>query len=107
MQQKVCPQRGMFFIVNRQELLGFFLQTRKIKKLLCNNCNNCYNCKRFEFIKEELNKNAFFLRDIAPKKEPSPKQPILWRRSFQQRRLKKKTNLILKFIYIKNLNQIF
>ena len=29
MQQKVCQRRGEFFIMNRQELLGFFLQEKK------------------------------------------------------------------------------
>ena len=77
-EEKVYLRRGNFLVMNRQELLSFFLQTRRNKILLCNDCNNCYNCKRFEFIREEMDKNAFFTRDIGPKKEPWPKQPILW-----------------------------
>ena len=77
-EEKVCPRRGNFLVMNRQERLGFFLQTRRNKRLLCNDCSDCYNCKRFEFIREEMDKNAFFTRDIGPKKEPWPKQPILW-----------------------------
>ena len=76
-EEKVCPRRGKFLIMNRQELLGYFLQIRRNKKLLCNDCNECYNCKRFLFIREEMNKNAFFVRDTGPKNEPWPKQPIL------------------------------
>ena len=105
MQQKVCPRRGTFFIMNRQELLSFFLQTRKNKKLLCNDYNNCYNCKRFEFIKEELNKNAFFVREIEPKKTRGQNNQFCGK--FSTKKTLEKTNLILKFIYIKNLNQIF
>ena len=77
-EEKVCLRRGNFLVMNRQELLSFFLQTRRNKILLCNDCNDCYNCKRFEFIREEMDKNAFFTRDIGPKMEPWPKQPILW-----------------------------
>ena len=53
-----------------------------------------------------MNKNAFFVRDTGPKNEPWPKQPILWQ-VFDNKDLKKKTDLILKLIYIKNLSQIF
>lgn len=77
-EEKVCPRRGKFLIMNRQELLGYFLQIRRNKKLLCNDCYECYNCKRFLFIREEMNKNAFFVRDTGPKNELWPKQPILW-----------------------------
>ena len=76
--EKVCPRRSKFLVMNRHELPGLFLQTRRNKRLSCNDCNDCYNCKRFEFIKEEMDKNAFFTRDILPKKKPWPKQPILW-----------------------------
>ena len=69
-EEKVCQRRVNFLVMNRQELLGFFLQIRRNKRLLCNDCNHCYNCKRFEFIREEMDKNAFFTRDICPKRSP-------------------------------------
>ena len=87
-EEKVCPRRGKFLIMNRQELLGYFLQIRRNKKLLCNDCNECYNCKRFLFIRKEMNKNAFFVRDMGPKNELWPKQPILWQ-VFNNKDLKK------------------
>ena len=33
---------------------------------------------RFYYIQNELEKNAFFEKQIGPKKEPWPCQPILW-----------------------------
>ena len=80
MQQKVCQCCGEFFIMNRQELLGFFLQEKKNNTILCGNCKkeDCYNCNRFEYIKEQLEKNAFFERQLGPKQEPWPRQPVLW-----------------------------
>ena len=78
MQQKVCPVRGEYFVMNRQELLGFFLQKRRNNTILCKNCKKCYNCNRFEYIKEQLEKNAFFERQLGPKQEPWPHQPVLW-----------------------------
>ena len=59
-EEKVCLRRGNFLVMNRQELLSFFLQTRRNKILLCNDCNDCYNCKRFEFIREEMDKKCLF-----------------------------------------------
>ena len=78
MPQKVCPVRGEYFVMNRQELLGFFLQKRRNNTILCKNCKKCYNCNRFEYIKEQLEKNAFFERQLGPKQEPWPQQPVLW-----------------------------
>ena len=78
MPQKVCPVRGEYFVMNRQELLGFFLQKRRNNTILCKNCKKCYNCNRFEYIKEQLEKNAFFERQLGPKQEPWPHQPVLW-----------------------------
>ena len=78
MQQKVCPVRGEYFVMNRQELLGFFLQKRRNNTILCKNCKKCYNCNRFEYIKEQLEKNAFFERQLGPKQEPWSRQPVLW-----------------------------
>ena len=80
MQQKVCQRRGEFFIMNLQELLGFFLKEKRNNTILCGNCKkeDCYNCNRFEYIKEQLEKNAFFERQLGPKQEPWPRQPVLW-----------------------------
>ena len=75
MQQKVCPVRGEYFVMNRQELLGFFLQKRRNNTILCKNCKKCYICNRFEYIKEQLEKNA---RQLGPKQEPWLRQPVLW-----------------------------
>ena len=80
MQPKVCPRRGENFVMNRQELLGFFLQKRRINTIFCGECqkDECYNCKRFYYIRNQLEKNAFFEKQIGPKSEPWPHQPILW-----------------------------
>ena len=80
MPQKVCPVRGEYFVMNRQELLGFFLQKRRNNTILCKNCKkeDCYNCNRFEYIEEQLEKIAFFERQLGPKQEPWPRHPVLW-----------------------------
>ena len=64
MQQKVCQRHGELFIMNRQELLGFFLQEKRNITILCGNCKkeDCYNCNRFEYLKEQLQK-MHFLKD--------------------------------------------
>ena len=38
---------GVYHILNRQELLVFFIQKRRINTILCNCCKkeDCYNCK--------------------------------------------------------------
>ena len=60
MQPKVCPRRGVYFVMNRQELLGFFLQKRRINTIFCGECqkDECYDCKRFYYIRNQLEKNA-------------------------------------------------
>ena len=78
MQQKVCSVCGEYFVMNCQELLGFFLQKRRNNTILCKNCKKCYNCNRFEYINKQLEKNAFFERQLGPKQEPWPRQPVLW-----------------------------
>ena len=49
-------------IMNRQELLGFFLQKKRINTILCGRCqkDDCCNCNKFNYIREQLEKNAFF-----------------------------------------------
>ena len=79
MQQKICS-KGEYYIMNRQELLGFFLQKKRINTILCGRCrkDDCCNCNKFNYIREQLEKNAFFERQYGPKSEPWPCQPILW-----------------------------
>ena len=59
--QKSCS-KGEYYIMNRQELLGFFLQKRKNNTILCGRCqkDDCYGCNRFNYIREQLKKNHFF-----------------------------------------------
>ena len=90
-QQKVCPVRGEYAVMNRQELLAFFLEKRRENINFCKNCkkDDCYSCNRFLYIRDQLEKNAFFTRDFVPKKDPMLRQPVLWQ-VFDD--LKKKTN---------------
>ena len=82
MQPKVCPHCGEYFVMNRQELLGFFIQKKKkrINTILCGHCqkDECYNCNKFYYIRNQLEKNPFSEKKIGPKKETWPSQPILW-----------------------------
>ena len=79
MQEKVCKKRGdIYYIMNRKELFGFFLQKRRNYTILCGRCVDCYNCNRFNYIREQLEKNAFFERQYGPKSEPWLRQAILW-----------------------------
>ena len=73
MQQKICS-KGEYYIMNRQELLGFFLQKKRINTILCGRCqkDDCCNCNRFNYIREQLEKNAFF------EKQDWLRQPISW-----------------------------
>ena len=59
--------------------MAFFFK-KKNNTILCGNCKkeDCCNCNRFEYIKEQLEKNAFFERQLGPKQEPWPRQPVLW-----------------------------
>ena len=73
MQQKIYS-KGEYYILNRQELLGFFLQKRRINTIFCGCCqkDDCYDCNRFNYVREQLEKNAFFER------QDWLRQPILW-----------------------------
>ena len=79
MQQKIFSKRE-YYIMNRQEILGFFLKKKRINTILCGRCqkDDCYNCNRFNYIREQLETNAFFKRQYGPKSEPWSRQPILW-----------------------------
>ena len=62
MQDKVCKKSGdVYYIMNRQERLGFFLQKRRNYTILCGRCqkDDCYNCNRFNYIREQLEKMLF------------------------------------------------
>ena len=73
MHQKSCS-KGNYYILNRQELLRFLIEKRRINTILCNRCkkDECYNCNRFNYIRNQLEKNAFF------EKQDCPRQPVLW-----------------------------
>ena len=97
-QQKVCPVRAL---LNRQELLAFFLEKRRENINFCKNCkkDDCYSCNRFLYIRDQLEKNAFFTRDVGPKKDPMPRQPVLWQ-VFDNFQKKKSIKMNLNFVYI-------
>ena len=73
MHQKSCSI-GNYYILNRQELLGFFIEKRRINSILCNPCkkDECYNCNTFDYIRNQLEKNAFF------EKQDWLREPVLW-----------------------------
>ena len=75
MQEKVYKTGDVYYIMNRQELFGFFLQKRRINTILCGHCqkDNCYNCNRFNHIREQLEKTHFFEADPG-----WPRQSISW-----------------------------
>ena len=64
MQQKICS-KGEYYIMNRQELLGFFLQKKRINTILCGRCqkDDCCNCNRFNYIREQLGKKMPFSKN--------------------------------------------
>ena len=74
MELKENFHHGKYYILNRKELLSFFLKQKRIVNILCKICKekNCYICNRFAYIKEELLKNGFF------EKIPGDEQPVLW-----------------------------
>ena len=55
--------------MNRQDLLGFFLQKRRNYTILCGRCqkDDCYNCNRFTYIREQLEKKCFFRKTVWTK----------------------------------------
>ena len=63
-QQKVCPVRGEYAIMNRQELLAFFLEKRKENINFCKNCKkgDFYSCNRFLYIRDQLEKKCVFYK---------------------------------------------
>ena len=68
-QQKVCPVRGEYAVMNRQELLAFFLEKRR------ENINFCKNCKKDDvtvvtdfYIFEINSKKMGFLQEMLDQK---------------------------------------
>ena len=64
----------------------------------------------FYYIRNQLEKNAFFETQIGPKKKPWPRQPILWQvfHDFNKNQNNlDKTLINLEFIFIKQFYQIF
>ena len=96
-QQKV---RGEYAVMNRQELLAFFLEKRRENINFCKSCkkDDCYTCNRFLYIRDQLEKNAFFIRDVGLKKDPMPCQPVAGFWQFSKKNQTIKTNL--NFVYI-------
>ena len=75
MQEQVCKTGDVYYVMNRKEFFVFFLQKRRISTILCRLCqkDDCYNCNRFNYIREQLEKNHFFEADPE-----QLRQPILW-----------------------------
>ena len=64
-----------YLILNRQEIISWLLDKRRENQENCGRCQKggCYVCNRFNYIKTELEKNAFF------EKQDKPRQPVLWK----------------------------
>ena len=65
---------GYYSILNRQEILSWFLDKRREIQNVCGRCqkSDCYTCNRHDYIRAQLEKNAYF------KAQNRPRQPILW-----------------------------
>ena len=53
---------GYYSILNRQEVLSWFLDKRRENQNVCCRCqtSDCYTCNRFNYIRTQLEKNAYF-----------------------------------------------
>ena len=60
MQQK-SGKHGNHSILNHQELIGVFLEKRRINSNICGCCEkaNCNDCNRFNYIRNQLEKMLF------------------------------------------------
>ena len=101
--EKICPVREKYNVMDRNELLNSFLTQRRKNLNIFKNCkkNNRYSCNKINFIKIELERNAFFSKDLGPKGDAMPRQPVLWRvfDNYQKNRtLYLKMNLKLEFL---------
>ena len=65
---------GYYSILNRQEVLSWFLDKRRENQNVCCRCqtSDCYTCNRFNYIRTQLEKNAYF------EAQNWLCQPILW-----------------------------
>ena len=63
-----------YLILNRQEIISWLLDKRRENQENCGRCQKggCYVCNRFNYIKTELQKNAFF------EKQDWARLPVLW-----------------------------
>ena len=63
-----------YIIFNRPEIISWLLDKRTENQENCGRCQKagCYVCNRFNYVKTELQKNAFF------EKQDWPRQPVLW-----------------------------
>ena len=78
--EKICPVRGKYTVMDRNELLRFFLTQRRKNLNICKNCKKkqLLQLYKFNFIKSELERNAFFSKDLGPMGDAMPRQPVLW-----------------------------
>ena len=53
---------GDYLILNRQEIMAWFLDKRKENQNYCGRCEkaSCFVCQRFDYIKKQLQENAYF-----------------------------------------------
>ena len=78
--EKICPVPGKYTVMDRNELLSFFLTQRRKNLNICKNCKKkqLLQLYKFNFIKSELERNAFFSKDLGPMGDAMPPQPVLW-----------------------------
>ena len=67
-------KHGDYLILNRQEIMAWFLDKRKENQNYCGCCKKrkFFVCQRFDYIKKELQGNAYF------ETQDCPRQLILW-----------------------------
>ena len=85
-------------ILNRREIISWLLDKRRENQQNCSRSQKagCYVCNRFNYIKTELQKNAFF------EKQDWPRQPVLWQihDNFNKEPIKYDKNIYRFRIYI-------
>ena len=88
----LSKKHGYYSILNRQEVFSRFLEKRRENQNACNRCqkSDCYTCNRFDYIRAQLENNAYF------EAQDYPRQPILWQ-IFDD--FKKEPNSVNKNIY--------
>ena len=88
-----------YLILNRQEIISWLLDERSENQENYGRCQKagCYVCNRFNYIKTELQKNAFF------EKQGWPRQRVLWQihDNFNKEPSKYDKNIYRFRIYIK------